>query len=313
MTKGFKPTNEHNVEQRRWPAIALGVTLVVGAAPAYDFFVKGDGGSSTVSAYPGAPNLADAPVTIYLQPAKPVDTAPSNRQQTPVSTTPSKLVCPPPVKQPIKYAPGQGKTVALTFDDGPGNATMDVLTVLQREGVKATFFVTGENVKKFPNEISRLAAAGMQVANHSYDHRYPTQVMGGWTPAFLQSQLKQTEDALTGLTGKPDCFFRPPGGFQTNVISASNKLGKSVVMWSVDTLDYRQSSRTTEASTAAIHAAATKVNGINNPIVLFHTNKASGEPESELTSNRSNTVAALPGIISWYREKGFSFVTVMGQ
>lgn len=82
----------------------------------------------------------------------------------------------------------------------------------------------------------------------------------------------------------------------------------SVVLRSVDTLDWRQPTFTTAAARSAIVARATVVGGQRHPIVLLHAGKASSEPDSVVSPNRSNTVAAVPAIIDWYAAHGYRFV-----
>ena len=217
--------------------------------------------------------------------------------------------CPAPAAGFITTAPGPGKTVALTFDDGPGPADAEILDVLTRERVPATFFFTGDMATRNPQLVRRVAAAGFLVADHSYDHRYPLQV-GGWSTPYLTGQMTRTNTTLSDLTGQPVCFFRPPGGFTDNVLRAASAQGMSTVLWSIDTLDWRQPSRTTAAATRAIVAAATNTVGQTHPIVLMHSGKASSEPN--VAGYRGNTVAALPAIIGWYRAHGYTFVDLTG-
>jgi len=174
--------------------------------------------------------------------------------------------------------------------------------------VTATFFDVGRLDAAQASAVQQVGAWGFPVEDHSWDHRYPAMVPGGWTVAYLRQQITRTADLQQRLTGHRPCFFRPPGGFTTNVQQAAYPLGVSVVLWSVDTLDWRQPSVTTAASTSAIVARATAVGSQQHPIVLLHAGKASSEPDSVVSPNRGNTVAALPAIIDWYTAHGFRFV-----
>jgi peptidoglycan/xylan/chitin deacetylase (PgdA/CDA1 family) len=131
--------------------------------------------------------------------------------------------------------------------------------------------------------------------------------------AYLQDQLRRTETVLTAITGEPVCYFRPPGGFQTNVLAATKPQRVTVVMWEVDTLDWRQPGTTTAAATASIVTAGTRATGQAHPIVLMHSAKASHEPDAQVSPYRGNTVAALDAIITWYRSHGYRFVTLDGR
>jgi len=114
------------------------------------------------------------------------------------------------------------------------------------------------------------------------------------------------------FTGQSPCFFRPPGGFPDNVLPTVQQLGMSAVLWSIDTLDWRQPGALSAASTNSIVAAATNNGGAPHPIVLMHDAKASHEADSVVSPFRGNTVAALPRIIAAYRAAGFQFVDLNG-
>lgn len=203
--------------------------------------------------------------------------------------------------------------MALTFDDGPGPQTLAVADVLDAAGVHATFFQTGQHATASPDITRELARRGHLVAGHSWDHRYPKSVPGGWTTAFVADQVTRTASLLRQTTGQPACFFRPPGGYLDNVPSAARKTGVTVVMWSIDSLDWQQPGTTTKEATATIVANATKVGDQTHPIVLFHDAKASAEADGKVSPNRSNTIAALPEVIAWYKARGYSFVLLDGR
>jgi peptidoglycan-N-acetylglucosamine deacetylase len=202
--------------------------------------------------------------------------------------------------------------VALTFDDGPGPADTQIAEILDRYQVHATFFQTGAHAAADPATVRMLAAHGNLIAGHSWSHYYPTQVSGGWSVRYLTKQFDRTDRKLSSLTGVPVCFIRPPGGFRTNVIATATRLNLSPVLWSTDSQDWRQPPKTTTAATNSIVTKATAVAGNNHPIVLMHSAKASHEPESQVSSYRGNTIAALPRIIKWYRAHGYRFVTMAG-
>lgn len=314
---GFEPVV--TLPRRRWPAFVAGVVLTLGIPPAWETFVSphfGTFAAATPTETTARKTAAVSP-TSSAQSTKTKATAPSVTSTVtptaPASASPNAQTCPVPAATPMKTAPGKGKTVALTIDDGPSPQTPKVLEILQREGVPATFFVTGEHAARYPAELGKIALAGHLVAGHSYDHRYPTEVSGGWTPAFLADQLSRTNSLITKATNNPVCFFRPPGGFMTNVIEAAQRVGQRTVMWSVDSEDWKQPAGTTTEATAAIVKAATNVKDQTNPIILIHEDKASHEPETKVSSNRSNTLAALPEIIRWYRAHGYTFVTLDGK
>jgi peptidoglycan-N-acetylglucosamine deacetylase len=195
-------------------------------------------------------------------------------------------------------APGPGRTVALTFDDGPSSATRAVLRILDSEHVHATFFEIGRQVAAEPDLTRRVAAAGNLVENHSWSHRYPRQVPGGWSRAFLREDLQRADFVLRATTGRQPCWFRPPGGFLTPALGpAARAVHLRVVLWSVDTRDWanQKASRIAQAALAGLDQT--------HPIVLMHDG---GGP-------RSGTVAALPAVIGAYRTHGYRFVRFDGD
>jgi peptidoglycan/xylan/chitin deacetylase (PgdA/CDA1 family) len=198
--------------------------------------------------------------------------------------------------------------VALTFDDGSSPFSLQLAQILADKGATATFFDVGSLDSTSSDVVQKVANLGFPIQSHSWDHAYPQAVRGGWTVPYLRDQILRTSELHKRLTGHRSCYFRPPGGFLTNVPSAAYPLGVSVVLWTIDTLDWHQPSTLTPAATAAIVSAATATQGQEHPIVLLHAGKASKEPESQVSANRSNTVAALPAIIDWYAAQGYQFV-----
>ncbi len=203
--------------------------------------------------------------------------------------------------------------MALTFDDGPGPFTRQILAILSSHHVRATFFDTGLHASEYPQVVAAEAAGGNLVEDHSYSHVYPPAAQGGWTLTYVRNQIIRTAQLLTSTDGRSVCYFRPPGGYTDNVLAATRSLGINAVLWSVDSKDWQQPPKVTAAATAVIVAQATAVDGQMHPILLMHAGKASHEPESQVSSFRGNTVAALPTIIDWYQNHGYTFVDLFGR
>ncbi|WP_210481318.1 polysaccharide deacetylase family protein [Naasia sp. SYSU D00948] len=222
-------------------------------------------------------------------------------------------VCPPPATGFLSSAPATApRTVALTFDDGPGPFLPQILKILRQYNVRATFFDTGAHDATYPGMTRQIASDGHVLGNHTWDHNYPSQVPGGWTVPYLVDQIYRTAAQDIALTGQTTCYFRPPGGFTDNVLATMQHTGTSAVLWSIDTLDWQQPPYFSQAAVDAIVSRATNVGGQAHPIVLMHDAKASHEPDSQVTRFRANTVAALPRIIEWYRANGYVFVGMDG-
>jgi peptidoglycan/xylan/chitin deacetylase (PgdA/CDA1 family) len=258
---------------------------------------------------------AVVPVTVNAPTSAPVpsSTGTSSALTRPTAPTPSPTSCPPPASGFVTTAPGTGETVALTFDDGPGPDDAALLQILAARHVAATFFLTGLHSAAQPDHVRALAQAGELVGDHSYDHRYPREVSGGWTVPYVRDQISRTNATLTSQTNARVCFFRPPGGFQDNVLAAASAEGMSAVLWSVDSSDWKQPDHVTAAATQAIVAAATNAGTQTHPVVLLHSGKASYEQNSMVSPFRGNTLAALPQIIDWYASHGYRFVDLTGR
>jgi peptidoglycan/xylan/chitin deacetylase (PgdA/CDA1 family) len=106
--------------------------------------------------------------------------------------------------------PSAQRTVCLTLDDGPnGEATMRVLDVLARHGVRATFFLVGRNVEREPALARRIVAEGHAVGNHSYRHET---FLAFASTRRMRRSLERTNQALLAATGTTPRYFRPPNG-----------------------------------------------------------------------------------------------------
>jgi len=206
----------------------------------------------------------------------------------------------------VREAPGTGRTVALTLDDGPGVWTRQALQVLRRYHVSATFFVIGKQAAANPALIKQIAADGHLVGNHTWSHRAPA---GGraWFPGYLTTELARTDLALRKITGVGSCWFRPPDGLVAGTGAVARSRGLRVVLWSVDTRDWHiqdgvradPRGRLSRAIAASAEAGARQ----QHPVILMHDGGG----------YRGATIAALPSIIDFYREHGYRFVRLDGR
>jgi peptidoglycan-N-acetylglucosamine deacetylase len=206
--------------------------------------------------------------------------------------------CPSAASAVLRTAPheeGQ-RTVALTFDDGPGTWTDDILTVLAHEDVKATFFVVGREAAADPETVRQMFAAGHAVENHSWSHPSAGR-SGHWNSRVIGKEIRRTSAKISDITGQAPCFFRPPQGVVPGSERPARTAGLTMTLWSVDTRDWA-----THGSKAAETIRTRARIGLDepNPIVLLHDGGG----------NRRATLAALPGIIADYRSAGYAFVTL---
>ncbi len=122
--------------------------------------------------------------------------------------------------------------MALTFDDGPGERTGELLDVLERYNAHATFFMQGKNVNKYAEEIKRMKELECEIGNHSYDH--PQLTLEGDGGA---GQIGKTNELLKEACGQSATVMRPPYGAINDYVSAS--VGMPMILWNVDTLDWQ--------------------------------------------------------------------------
>lgn len=128
------------------------------------------------------------------------------------------------------------RMVALTFDDGPGYYTERLLNILERNGARATFFVMGHLVEPYRNLIRRMADLGNEVAGHTWTH-YDLRPLADFE---IAATILSTSAAIRSITGVSPPFFRPPYGFTNyNVRRVSAEYGYSIILWTLDTLDWR--------------------------------------------------------------------------
>lgn len=208
--------------------------------------------------------------------------------------------CPAPPATVQHYAPGPGKTVALTFDDGPGPTTMPLLDILQRTGVPATFFNLGGNQAARPAAVRAEATLQAAFGNHTWDHpRMPT-----LSAATQAAEMDRTSAEQVSLVGPAPCLFRPPyGEFNATTVALARQRRMTVWNWSVDTEDWKAGTSTAASWVNRIVTRAQAGGSQQHPVVLMH-NTAAGVPA---------TVIALPRIIAFYQAHGYTFVDLAGQ
>ena len=239
--------------------------------------------------------------------------------ETPTTQSAVATACPRPAKRAVYRAPGRGRTVALTFDDGASPTTLQILAILEQYGVHATFFDTGEFDTKYPEVAAAIVAGGNTLGNHTYHHFRDWGLSGHLSRAVQRRELTATSVVQARVIGHAPCVMRPVGGaFDSAALRLARSQGMSLVEWSVDTLDWQQPPTVTRVATRRIISRAVSGARLQHPIILFHAGKASHERDcsrsgcrrGQVASFRGNTVAALPAIIRFYRDRGYRFVTL---
>ncbi|QMU78579.1 polysaccharide deacetylase family protein [Streptacidiphilus sp. PB12-B1b] len=173
--------------------------------------------------------------------------------------------------------------VALTFDDGPSEATSALLDHLDAAHAKATFFVVGQQVQAFPEQLRREVADGQAIGNHTFTHP----VLASLTADQVHDELADTQDAVFKAAGVRPTLMRPPYGSYS---AAVRSFGLPLVVWDVDSMDWSHH----DPAMVLRRAAA----GIRpGSIILMHDT----QPE---------TLAAVPQLIRNLRASGYTLVTV---
>ena len=184
--------------------------------------------------------------------------------------------------------------IALTFDDGPSEVTSDqVLDILKQYNVKATFFLMGQNVSKYPQVVARMVNEGHIVAGHSWSHAELDKV----SSQQMQNEINYTEAAIYEVTGKSSALVRPPyGSLNREGLEFLAQNCYKVVNWSVDSLDWKYP----DNGDQVIISTLPDVRG--GAILLFHT--LPGKEQSRIIRD------VLPRIIYSLQSQGYEFVTV---
>lgn len=127
------------------------------------------------------------------------------------------------------------KKIALTFDDGPSEFTLEVLELLKKYNAKATFFCIGKNIEAHPEILQKIIDEGHLVGNHSYSH---SKFFDFYTEPTIREELQKTDSLLEKFTSKKINFFRPPYGVTTPSIRRALKFTKhKVIGWNIRSLD----------------------------------------------------------------------------
>lgn len=187
--------------------------------------------------------------------------------------------------------PKAPRQIALTFDDGPDRInTPKILDILRDEQVRATFFVLGEKVERFPDITRRIYNEGHLIANHSHTH---TDLAELTNEEILVLELEPTSIAVERITGYYPLIMRPPyGSLHQDSVAYLRQNGWQIVRWSLDTFDWDSTRNSPEEILERI-----MTQHHHRAIVLMHC-------------NGPTTIQALPEVIKFLREMDYEFVTV---
>ena len=189
---------------------------------------------------------------------------------------------------PIYCVQREQKLVSISFDAAWGNEdTQQLIDILNKYQVKATFFVVGEWVDKYPESVKALHDAGHEIMNHSNTHAHYPQLSAN----EVVTDLNACNDKIEAVTGvRPTLVRLPYGDYDDNSINAVRSIGMEPIQWDVDSLDWKDlsASEITQRVTSKVQPGS---------IVLFH-NAAKHTPE------------ALPAILETLLREGYTFLPI---
>ena len=187
---------------------------------------------------------------------------------------------------PIYSVERTDKVISVTFDASwGGDKTLKILDLLDEYDAKATFFLVGIWVDKYPELVKAIAERGHEIGNHSDSHAHFTQI----TDSKIRQELDACSDKIEALTGMRPTLFRPPyGDYNSKVITVVRDEGYEAVQWSIDSLDWKN-----RGVSDLVKRATSNVQP--GDIILFHN-------DSEYI------VEALPAILKHYQAQGFQMI-----
>ncbi len=194
----------------------------------------------------------------------------------------------------LALATSKAKFVSLTFDDGPSIYTKQILTILDSYDIKATFFIVGEALIKYPEIIQQIKAENHVIGNHTWNH--PSII--NLTHVELSDQILQTNLAIKNILGEEPTLFRAPyGDINQDSRNIIHHLGLTSVLWNVDSLDW-------SINDSALLQKRIQTYTKTDSIILLHDGDQFG------SGPRDVTIHALPNIIEWLLNAGFHFLTI---
>jgi peptidoglycan/xylan/chitin deacetylase (PgdA/CDA1 family) len=184
------------------------------------------------------------------------------------------------------------KVVALTFDDGPSGRTDEVLSILDEEGIKATFFLVGQSMEEFPGETKRIAQAGHQIGNHTYSHGR----MVLRSLSYIGNEMEKTDALIRGAGYQGDIVFRPPGCKKFILLPYYlHQHDVKTITWDIEPNSYPDVNASSENIVKYV------LDNIKpGSIILLHV----------MYDEKGASIKALKGIAEGLKAEGYTFVTV---
>ncbi len=190
--------------------------------------------------------------------------------------------------------PRSSPSIALTFDDGPSEGTPELLEILARYRVPATFFQCGANVERLPALAREVRAAGHEIGNHSHTHP----LFCFRSPSFIEDELRRAQDAIATHTGAVPHWFRAPFGVRWFGLGrAQRRVGLTAVMWTAIGYDWN----------SKVDAVVERMSGRaeNGAILCLHDGR-----ELRARPDVSVTVESVRRLVPMLLDRGYRFETV---
>ncbi|WML33004.1 polysaccharide deacetylase family protein [Clostridium sp. OS1-26] len=184
------------------------------------------------------------------------------------------------------------KVVALTFDDGPSKKVDKILSILNEENVKATFFLIGSEIDKYPDEAKKLVLSGQEIGNHTYSHNR----MVFKSPSYIKKEIEDTDRLIRKIGYKDAIQFRPPNGKKLILLPYYlEQNNRKTILWDLEPNSYPE------------------INSDSNKIVKYVIDNA--RPGSiillhPMYDEKDITINSIKGIIEGLKKKGYTFKTV---
>lgn len=181
------------------------------------------------------------------------------------------------------------KVVALTFDDGPSKNVNQILPLLDKYNAKATFFLIGEEIERYPDEATKIVEAGHQIGNHTYSHSR----MVFKTLSYIKDEIEKTDQLIQKAGYKGEIDFRPPNGKKlVGLPYYLNKHNRDTITWNIEPDSY-------------YNTASDKVNYVMDnikpgSIILMHP----------MYDDIAKELQTIEGVLQALSNEGYTFVTV---
>ncbi|WHY59581.1 polysaccharide deacetylase family protein [Cytobacillus firmus] len=192
----------------------------------------------------------------------------------------------------VNKADTEDKVAAMTFDDGPGVNTDEILTILREEDVKATFYLTGKEIEHHMKDAKKIVGEGHEIGNHSYSHSR----MVLKSPTFIKEEIEKTDDLIRQTGYEGEIHFRPPYGKKLFLLPYYlSKQERKTVLWNIEPESFPDIEGDADKITEYV------VENIEpGSIILLHV----------MYESREESLKSVKKIIASLKEQGYQMTTV---